>query len=76
MDEYINSQRNQELLQELLFDPDAVDFVIRRSEFFDELIQNDLFKSISDELSSIVISITSVVLGLLDLALMFQASPR
>ncbi len=41
MDQFINSQRNQELLQKLLFAPDTVDFVVRRSEFFEELIENN-----------------------------------
>jgi hypothetical protein len=41
MDSYIDSKRNQKLLQELLFDPDSVDFVVRRTEFFEEMIQNN-----------------------------------
>jgi subtilisin family serine protease len=35
----INSQRNQELLRRLLSDPDSVDFVVRRSPFFENYIQ-------------------------------------
>ncbi len=85
----INSPENQRLLEELLNDPDTVDFVVRRTEFFDELVRNNpniaiaqilagryalsyarqsVYQSIAASLGSGIISIASIVLGLLDRA--------
>ncbi len=87
----INEAENQRLLEEILYDPDTVDFVIRRTEYFNELILNNpdiavarilagryaiayareaAFKNIAASFGSGLISIGSIVLGLLDRASM------
>ncbi len=36
----LEDPENQKLLQELIYDPDTVDFIVRRNEFFNDLILN------------------------------------
>ncbi len=40
MDDIVDNERNQALLQELIYNPSTVDFIIRRNEFTESLIKN------------------------------------